>query len=334
MSSSSSLLAMPQPKYARPGSLVGPTLSKNTGDASKHELPNATRVSVVPVPDPPRTPSPTPSEIELLDGSSRFFSRPSRETLQRLAVLAVIIALFVVLQVKKNDIATALSPATKWLRETPAAWLIPIAILIALSFPPLFGHEVVVLVCGLTWGIGEGFGIVAAGTLLGEICTYFVFSRFCSPRAKKVEAKNLRYAVLVHTIRHGGLSVAVITRFSAIPGHVTTAIFATCGMPFWVFVVAAVVALPKQLALVAVGFLLRSGDNNNIRTVVQNVVLAVTVVVSLIALWYIRRRSNQVTPEVIYARRKARARQATTFSVIRPETSASELDVEMTGSAL
>jgi uncharacterized membrane protein YdjX (TVP38/TMEM64 family) len=46
--------------------------------------------------------------------------------------------------------------------------LIPIAILIVISFPPLFGHELVALLCGVVYGLWIGFGIVAAGTFLGE----------------------------------------------------------------------------------------------------------------------------------------------------------------------
>lgn len=48
-------------------------------------------------------------------------------------------------------------------------FLIPIAIMFVISFPPLFGHEIVAVLCGLVWGLGVGFAIVAAGTLLGEI---------------------------------------------------------------------------------------------------------------------------------------------------------------------
>jgi uncharacterized membrane protein YdjX (TVP38/TMEM64 family) len=53
-------------------------------------------------------------------------------------------------------------------RDLPVGWLIPIAILIVISFPPLFGHELVALLCGVVYGLWVGFGIVAAGTFLGE----------------------------------------------------------------------------------------------------------------------------------------------------------------------
>ncbi len=33
----------------------------------------------------------------------------------------------------------------------------------------LFGHEILAILCGLVWGLWPGFGITAAGTLIGEI---------------------------------------------------------------------------------------------------------------------------------------------------------------------
>jgi uncharacterized membrane protein YdjX (TVP38/TMEM64 family) len=53
-------------------------------------------------------------------------------------------------------------------RDLPAGWLIPIAILFVISFPPLFGHEIIALLCGVVYGLWIGFAIVAAGTFTGE----------------------------------------------------------------------------------------------------------------------------------------------------------------------
>ena len=94
-------------------------------------------------------------------------------------------------------------------------------------------------------------------------------------RGRKFEEKQLRYAMYSQIVREGGLKVPIIMRFSLIPGHcascsavgcllgcshacggrftVTTAVFATCGMSSWRFLISATVGLPKQLAAVYIG---------------------------------------------------------------------------------
>ena len=62
----------------------------------------------------------------------------------------------------------ALRPTSMKIRDLPAGFLIPVAILIVISFPPLFGHELIALLCGVVYGLWIGFAIVAAGTFLGE----------------------------------------------------------------------------------------------------------------------------------------------------------------------
>lgn len=64
-----------------------------------------------------------------------------------------------------------LTPAANWMKNLPAGWVIPIAVMFIISFPPLFGHEIVAILCGVVWGLWVGFGIVAAGTMLGEVST-------------------------------------------------------------------------------------------------------------------------------------------------------------------
>ena len=54
----------------------------------------------------------------------------------------------------------------------PWGFVIPLAIYVVISFPPLIGQEIVATFCGMIWGLGEGFGIVAAGTIIGEILLF------------------------------------------------------------------------------------------------------------------------------------------------------------------
>lgn len=85
----------------------------------------------------------------------------------------------------------------------------------------------------------------------------------------------MQYGCLARVVREGGFRIALIARFSAIPGHcvysfrlsedmhplrsyfsVTTAVFATCGMSVWIFALAAFLSLPKQFAIVYIGVII------------------------------------------------------------------------------
>lgn len=123
---------------------------------------------------------------------------------------------------------------------------------------------------------GESSGVVPV------LCTAHpalsTFRYCCGSRGEKAEQKNLRYALLSEVIREGGLVMAVMVRYSAVPSHrmspafamplaarltyiqlVTTAIFATAGLGMWTFLIAAFAALPKQLATVYLGVAQTSG---------------------------------------------------------------------------
>jgi len=74
---------------------------------------------------------------------------------------------------------------------------------------------------------------------------------YCLKRtAEKYERKNLNYACMAHIVREGGFMVILLARLSAIPGHFTTAVFATVGMNVFVFLLAAILSMPKQLSIV------------------------------------------------------------------------------------
>ncbi|KAF8755202.1 hypothetical protein RHS01_05399 [Rhizoctonia solani] len=172
---------------------------------------------------PPRAPSPSPSEKEDLERGS---NRALATTCSRLDARVLV------------------------------GWLIPIVVLFIISFPPLFGHEIVAVLCGLVWGLWIGFAIVCAGTLLGEIGNFYAFRYCLRGRAIKMERKNPSYACLARVVRDGGFLVAFVVRLSAIPGHFTTAVFSTCGMGIWIFTLAAFLSLPKQFITVYLGVIL------------------------------------------------------------------------------
>ncbi|THH14146.1 hypothetical protein EW146_g6147 [Bondarzewia mesenterica] len=243
-----------------------------------------------------RTPSPTPSEAaELARGSLfdwktithwRFWIR--RKWLWYYVAFTIIGVITILITVYHKQIVHWLTPATNWMHDLPAGWLIPIAVLFVISFPPLFGHEIVAILCGVVWGLWIGFAIVAAGTFVGEV-------------------GNFLYACLARVVRDGGFKIALIARLSAIPGHFTTAIFSTCGMGIVTFCLAAFLSLPKQFVTVYLGVLLEgAGTETTQQRIISDVVLAITFLLTIVAMWFIYSRMAKVRHVVIHDRRKAR----------------------------
>lgn len=101
------------------------------------------------------------------------------------AILFIVIAISAVVGIKHDLIVHKIHPYAQHLRDMPAGWLIPVALLIIVSFPPLVGHEIIGILIGLVWGLWQGFGILCAGTFLGELATWYAFKGCCSGRAEK-----------------------------------------------------------------------------------------------------------------------------------------------------
>ncbi|KAH9847614.1 snare associated Golgi protein-domain-containing protein [Lenzites betulinus] len=222
---------------------------------------------------------------------------------------AISLAGVILFTVYHKQIVDWLKPAADWMHNLPFGWLIPIGVLFVISFPPLFGHEIVAILCGLVWGLWLGFAIVAAGTFLGEVGNFYAFKHCCAARGEKLEKNKLSYACLARVVREGGFKIALIARLSAIPGHFTTAVFSTCGMGIWTFSIAAILSLPKQFITVYLGVALEQsedGQSNTRDTIIKDVVLGATALITIGAMWYIYHKMNKAKPHVIYDRRKAR----------------------------
>lgn len=264
-----------------------------------------------------RTPSPSPSEIAALNQTKMFDIKKilskekifSKQYFIYYVVAIVVIIFALLIWIYDKQIVRAIQPAANWMHNLSFGWLIPIAIFFVISFPPLFGHEILAIVVGLVWGVWVGFAITAAGTLLGEIGNFFAFKYFLKSYADKKEKSNIQYACLSKLVREGGFKIALIVRYSAVPGHFTTAIFAVCGMNIFVFIAAAILSMPKQFVTVYIGTLLEedaNGTANTRNTILSYVVAGITTIVTVAAMWYIQKEVNRVKPDVIYARRKAR----------------------------
>ncbi|KAI0350416.1 hypothetical protein OH77DRAFT_1431025 [Trametes cingulata] len=284
-----------------------------------------------------RTPSPTPQERRVLErktqviGDVKPYLRPRRYANRRgvftLAAITCGILFIVLFLVYQQHIVRWMRPFADWMHDTPGGWVIPIAIMFVLSFPPLFGHEVIAILCGDVWGIWIGFGIVAAGTLLGELGNFYAFKWCCTARGKKMEEKRLTYALYAQVVREGGLVVPTIMRLTFIPGHLLTAIFSTCGMSLWGFFVSATLSLPKQLATTYIGVAQSTNGNSPKTSGIKAVVVLATVAMTYVAMRYVNRKIDAVKEKVVYARRKARqARMLQAAALGLPEAQPANLE--------
>ncbi|KAK8019874.1 hypothetical protein PG990_005012 [Apiospora arundinis] len=249
---------------------------------------------------------PTETDYEFVPFNwKRFFFSPKYLPWH---ILAVIIGILTGLLVIYHDqVVEILRPFSEKVRDLPAGWLIPIVILIIISFPPLFGHEVIALLCGVVYGLWIGFAVVAAGTFLGEVGTWFAFKSLLRQKAIKMERTNLNYASLARLTRDGGFWIVFWIRFSIIPSHFSTAVFATCDVKFWHFAVATFLTLPKQIILVYLGVLLVAEKEGN---VVQNVVLAITFAVTIVVGVIIYKRMRTAKAALREEQRKRKTGQA------------------------
>ncbi|KAF7972963.1 hypothetical protein HWV62_16544 [Athelia sp. TMB] len=260
-----------------------------------------------------RTPSPTPSETEALEEKKMMNWKKTlsleRKNWPRLAIITFFLVLVILFSVFQNQIIKALQPAANWAHRTKGGFLIPLALLFILSFPPLFGAEFIAILCGVVWGAGYGFLIVLAGQFFGELGNYFAFKYLCMARSQKLQKNSIKYAALARSVQEGGLIVAVVARYSIIPGHLITALFATCGMKLWVFVVSTLLSMPQNFVNVYIGSefeLEEEGKSTTASKVANYITIAVTVVVTIAAGRYIDALNNKHKPAIVYERRKAR----------------------------
>lgn len=88
-------------------------------------------------------------------------------------ILVFICVLVALMTIYHRQIIDWLTPVSKKINSVSWGWVIPVAILFVISFPPLFGHEIVGILCGVVYGLWIGFGILSLGTLLGEIGNFY-----------------------------------------------------------------------------------------------------------------------------------------------------------------
>jgi hypothetical protein len=114
--------------------------------------------------------------------------------------------------------------------------------------------------------------------ILISVGTWYAFKYAFRSKAFKMERTNLNYGAMARLTRDGGFFIVLVIRLSAIPAHFSTAVFSTCDVKFWHFVVATFLSLPKQIFLVYLGVLLLQESNDDlIKTVMFGAIFIITI---------------------------------------------------------
>ncbi|KAJ0383103.1 hypothetical protein COL922a_011175 [Colletotrichum nupharicola] len=254
----------------------------------------------------------------------KIFLTPKYIPFHLLGIGILVATIFISLH--HDEVVEKLRPFSEKVREIPGGFLIPIAILILISFPPLFGHEIVALLCGVVYGLWVGFAIVAAGTFIGEIGTWFAFKYTLRRKAQKLERTNLNYGALARLTRDGGFWIVFIIRFSVIPSHFSTAVFSTCDVKFWHFAVSTFLTLPKQIILVYLGVLLVEKKQNGNNTI-KNVVFGATFVLTIALAVYIWVKMRRVKKMLLAEQEQRKMQQQIEMLPQKAEVDAGETEV-------
>ncbi|OLN85547.1 Golgi apparatus membrane protein TVP38-like protein 2 [Colletotrichum chlorophyti] len=254
----------------------------------------------------------------------KIFLTPKYIPFHLLAIAILGITIYISLH--HEEVVEKLRPFSEKVRSLPGGFLIPVAILILISFPPLFGHEIVALLCGVVYGLWIGFAIVAAGTFLGEIGTWFAFKYTLRRKAQKLERTNLNYGALARLTRDGGFWIVFIIRFSVIPSHFSTAVFSTCDVKFWHFAVSTFLTLPKQIILVYLGVLFVEKQQNS---TIKNVVFGATFVLTIALAVYIYIKMRRVKRTLLEEQAQRKAQRELELLPQKAEAEAAAVAVEV-----
>ncbi|KAE8444554.1 hypothetical protein EG329_014478 [Mollisiaceae sp. DMI_Dod_QoI] len=229
--------------------------------------------------------------------SSRLNKKWQRRLYWIVPLGIVALVLVILFEVYKDDFERWVSPLTKWLRDRESwSWVIPTVILIILSFPPLFGHEIVQIIVGLAFPLGVAIGIACAGAVLGEAACFIVFKYGFTWWVEKKIAEKVSWAATARVAQEAGFRGVLVIRYSIVPPHLANPLFSCTGMKFWLYMVTVLLSLPKSMVFVALGA--PTSKNSKAAKYGKVIAVAVVVAVTVFASIWIRKKMSIATKQI------------------------------------
>lgn len=88
------------------------------------------------------------------------------------------------------------------------------------------------------------------GKVLGEFLLFPAFKYGFTSLKDKWDRENITYAATLRAVQRQPFLIGVLARFSLLPAHYATPVFAHAGMEWLMFILLCIVTLPYQLATV------------------------------------------------------------------------------------
>lgn len=168
-------------------------------------------------------------------------------------------------------------PLAERYTQRPGGFLVPSFLLILVSIPPLFGHELISFLTGFVYG-NIGFLIVVISTTLGESLLFLSFRHLFTSRVSRFRDKYKDYDIFVRVIEEGGYYMIFAIRCSAIPSHFSTPLFASIeAIEYRTWLICCLASSFSLYPPVYLGWLLKRGESSSATPWLLAIGLLVTV---------------------------------------------------------
>ncbi|PRP80523.1 hypothetical protein PROFUN_11836 [Planoprotostelium fungivorum] len=169
--------------------------------------------------------------------------------------IIVLIVLFSLFGLYYNEILSAATRLAEFIRNTPGGFLIIVAIVFLVSFPPGLGYGLSIILSGFVYGFPLGVLPVVAGGTIGA-CTCFATFRYFGFNGyiKRVTDREEKYAAITEAIADGGFTILLLIRLTPLTFGISNAVISSIPqITFFRFACATFISLWKNLFAVWIG---------------------------------------------------------------------------------
>lgn len=159
--------------------------------------------------------------------------------------------------------------------------MVPSVLLMLVSIPPLFGHEIISFLTGFVYG-NVGFLIVVFSTTIGESLLFLSFRHLFTSKITAFREQYKDYDIFVRVIEEGGSYMIFAIRCSAIPSHFSTPLFASMeAIEYKTWLICCLISSFSLYPPVYFGWLLKRGESSRATPWLLTFGFGITVLVGL-----------------------------------------------------